>query len=272
MRLQSGCGRGLQSSEGFTPLPRRPTHIAVSRRLQFLHRAAAWSTRYRPTEKAVCVKAGNRSAFYDLVLEVTCSFCALQVSQKSSLPSRARELGSNSWRGHYQRVCEHILKPPQVILLRYYFAPNLLIQCNPNKTPISFVCFLFWPHCTACGILVPRPGIEPGPQEWKHRVLTTGPPGNSHRWNKNIMLVEKKSKKNQKQMTLPFKLKAYQGTSLVVQWVRLCAPNAEGLDSIPGRGTRSCMHAATKEFACRNQEVCMLQLRSCMPQLRPGAA
>ena len=28
------------------------------------------------------------------------------------------------------------------------------------------------------------------------------------------------------------------GTCLVVQWLRLCAPNAGGLGSIPGRGTR----------------------------------
>ena len=31
----------------------------------------------------------------------------------------------------------------------------------------------------ACRILVPRPETEPGPQQWKCRVLTTGPPGNS---------------------------------------------------------------------------------------------
>ena len=36
------------------------------------------------------------------------------------------------------------------------------------------------------------------------------------------------------------------GTSLVVQWVRLHVPNAGGLGSIPGQGTRSRMHAATK--------------------------
>ena len=30
----------------------------------------------------------------------------------------------------------------------------------------------------ACRILVPWPGIEPGPWQWKCRVLTTGPPGN----------------------------------------------------------------------------------------------
>ena len=39
------------------------------------------------------------------------------------------------------------------------------------------------------------------------------------------------------------------GTSLVVQWLRLCAPNAGGPGSLPGQGTRS--H---------------------MPQGRPGAA
>ena len=36
------------------------------------------------------------------------------------------------------------------------------------------------------------------------------------------------------------------GTSLVVQWLRLHVPNAEGPGSIPGQGTRSHMHAATK--------------------------
>ena len=37
-----------------------------------------------------------------------------------------------------------------------------------------------------------------------------------------------------------------QGNSLVVQWVRLCAPNAGDLGLIPGRGTRCRMHAAAK--------------------------
>ena len=35
-------------------------------------------------------------------------------------------------------------------------------------------------------------------------------------------------------------------TFLVVQWVRLHAPSAGGLGSIPSRGTRSHTHAATK--------------------------
>ena len=37
----------------------------------------------------------------------------------------------------------------------------------------------FWPGHAAYGILVPWPGIEPGPRQWKRGVLTTGPPGNS---------------------------------------------------------------------------------------------
>ena len=46
------------------------------------------------------------------------------------------------------------------------------------------------------------------------------------------------------------------GTSLVAQWLRLHAPNAGGLGSIPDRGTRSHMpqlrilQAATKDSAC----------------------
>ena len=43
------------------------------------------------------------------------------------------------------------------------------------------------------------------------------------------------------------------GSSLVVQWLRLHAPNAMGLGSIPGQGTRSDMqqpgssHATTQD-------------------------
>ena len=47
------------------------------------------------------------------------------------------------------------------------------------------------------------------------------------------------------------------GTSLVVQWLRLCAPSAGTLGSIPGQGTRS--H--------------MLQLKEIVHlAIRPGAA
>ena len=51
-------------------------------------------------------------------------------------------------------------------------------------------------------------------------------------------------------------MKQTSGTSLVVQWLRLPTPNAGGLGSVPGRGTRSRMP----------------QLRAHMLQLRRGAA
>ena len=42
-----------------------------------------------------------------------------------------------------------------------------------------FCLFVFWLHRMACRIFMSPPGIEPGPQQQKHRVLTTGLPGNS---------------------------------------------------------------------------------------------
>ena len=57
------------------------------------------------------------------------------------------------------------------------------------------------------------------------------------------------------------KMKRQSGTSLVVQWVTLHAPNAGGPGSIPGRGTRShvhaatkSLHAATKDPACQKED------------------
>ena len=38
-------------------------------------------------------------------------------------------------------------------------------------------CFVFFPAPWGCGALFPWPGIEPGPQQWKH--LNIGPPGSS---------------------------------------------------------------------------------------------
>ena len=52
------------------------------------------------------------------------------------------------------------------------------------------------------------------------------------------------------------------GTSLVVQWVRLRTPNAGGLGSIPGQGTRSHMHAATKSLHAATKHAAMKILRA----------
>ena len=74
--------------------------------------------------------------------------------------------------------------------------------------------------------------------------------------------------------------------SLVVQWLRLCAPNAGGLGSIPGQGTRShtlqerskilraetkSMHAASKgPTRCSKGPTCCSEDRkSCILQSRP---
>ena len=40
-------------------------------------------------------------------------------------------------------------------------------------------CFSGFFGCAECGILIPRPGIEPVPLQWKRGAQTTGPLGNS---------------------------------------------------------------------------------------------
>ena len=62
------------------------------------------------------------------------------------------------------------------------------------------------------------------------------------------------------------------GTTLVVQWLRLHAANAGGLDSIPGQGTRSHIlklrvRMPQLDFTGHNKD-----RRSGMPQLSPSAA
>ena len=49
-------------------------------------------------------------------------------------------------------------------------------------------------------------------------------------------------------------IKYASGTSLVAQWIRLYAPNAGALGSIPSQGTRSHMHAATKSSHATTKE------------------
>ena len=51
-----------------------------------------------------------------------------------------------------------------------------------------------------------------------------------------------------------FLLKSQEGTSLLAQWIRLYTPKAGGPDSIPGQGTRSYMHAATKSSYATTKE------------------
>ena len=57
----------------------------------------------------------------------------------------------------------------------------ILVCILNNMLPVCFLWLFvcFWPHLLACRILVSQPWIEPRPQQLKHRVLTTGLPGNS---------------------------------------------------------------------------------------------
>ena len=55
------------------------------------------------------------------------------------------------------------------------------------------------------------------------------------------------------------------GMFLVFQWLRLCAPNAGGLGSIPGWGTIE--HVSTKDPKCHNENG-----TSHVPQLSPSSA
>ena len=53
-------------------------------------------------------------------------------------------------------------------LFYFYFLSALALFCGPGLS------------CpTACGILVPQPGIEPSSPELEGGFLTTGPPGKS---------------------------------------------------------------------------------------------
>ena len=60
----------------------------------------------------------------------------------------------------------------EVILMAWRFSSP--VPCLPPAAA-QFVCLFFNLSCVACGLLVPQPGVEPGPQQWKRWVLTTGP-------------------------------------------------------------------------------------------------
>ena len=68
---------------------------------------------------------------------------------------------------------------------------SFLVFKNNIKTGQSDHLFLLfiWLYWVACGLFVLWPGIEPRPWQWKHRTLTTGPPGNSQE-----MIISRESK------------------------------------------------------------------------------
>ena len=50
---------------------------------------------------------------------------------------------------------------------------------NKQKSNLTMDFFFFLPYFMACGILIPRQGLNLHPQQWKRRVLITWPPENS---------------------------------------------------------------------------------------------
>ena len=68
-----------------------------------------------------------------------------------------------------------MLAKPMVVLLQYI---NISNQNVIHLKPALFIYF-FWPCLVACGILVPRPGIEPRPSAVKAQSPNHRPPENS---------------------------------------------------------------------------------------------
>jgi len=54
----------------------------------------------------------------------------------------------------------------------------ILVSGVQHPSPQILILFFFLQH-VACGISVPHPGTEPGPWQWKPRILTSKPPRNS---------------------------------------------------------------------------------------------
>ena len=62
--------------------------------------------------------------------------------------------------------------------LTYFTKKEFVVDHRCGSIFVLF-CFVlsFWLHYTACGILVPKPGLNLAPWQGKCGVLTTGPPG-----------------------------------------------------------------------------------------------
>ena len=75
--------------------------------------------------------------------------------------------------GHVSSYLDQELLTLQFSLLRL----NVFLRVSSYKNIFCLVynfnllIFFFWPHCEACGILVPWPGINQNYLQWKCRVL-----------------------------------------------------------------------------------------------------
>ena len=96
---------------------------------------------------------------------------------------------------------------------------------------LFFVFCLFWSHRMACGILIPWPGIEPGPTAVKGSSL--------NHW----------TAREFPDNFLKCQFRDFPGGPVGKTTCSQC----RGPGSIPGRGTRSCTHAATKTRRSQNK-------------------
>ena len=69
-------------------------------------------------------------------------------------------------------------------------------------------------------------------------------------WTWEILWVRNQPVKNQRIHGCQRIKQSHGGTSLVVQWLRLCAPNAGGIGSISCQGARSCMPQLRSKIQC----------------------
>ena len=77
------------------------------------------------------------------------------------------------------------MRTPSVLTLYFWYIRLRLDYLFLVTTWHQWLFFSFLSFCShhrACQISVPGPGTEPGPQQWKPRILTTGPSENFHQW------------------------------------------------------------------------------------------
>ena len=97
------------------------------------------------------------------------------------VPNNSLHRGRQVLHRFYFPICSNT-QPFLLIIQTWYMISISSFHLNLRKSIERLYFYIktkFWPHQTACRILVPGPGIEPGLQYWKHGVLTTGLPGNS---------------------------------------------------------------------------------------------
>ena len=134
---------------------------------------------------------GNRlsyaaHAISDQILAIP--FLLYPLAPIPALHSHGHSLSPDSFYLLLSRVSPHKSQPPHY-QKDFSRLPIWLSDCqalsksfrHSSLTPASHKGLFFFPAapCGLVGSWFPDQGLNPGPQQWKHRVLTTGPPGNS---------------------------------------------------------------------------------------------